>query len=283
MTPAELLTGLHEALERWFAESPLNRVSPEMALDPADIGQRLYETPILAVGSADDPLWEQMRLPQAVGSIFRTPRQWMPSGRTVVSYFAPFTDFVVDGNCVDPVDVGNGWLYARIEGQAFLTETNHFIERWFADHGVKAYSPYAGKEFHYVFEPGSSDDVADKSLSFTSNWSERHVAFVCGLGTFGLSKALITERGVCGRFGSVITDTDLPVTQRQYTGIYEYCTMCGACTRCPAHAIDLHTGKSHHICTTYFDTLRVKYAPRYGCGKCYVNVPCARRRPHKHQ
>jgi len=28
-----------------------------------------------------------------------------------------------------------------------------------------------------------------------SNWSERHVAFIAGLGTFGLSRSLITPLG----------------------------------------------------------------------------------------
>ena len=118
--------------------------------------------------------------------------------------------------------------------------------------------------------------------SFTSNWSERHVAYVCGLGTFSLSKGLITERGVSGRFGSVVTDAPLPVTKRRYTGLYDYCLMCGACVRnCPAQAISLEHGKSHHLCCSYFDTLREKYAPRFGCGKCQVNVPCERRIPQK--
>ncbi len=274
-----ILDELQAALAKWFNRSHLNIVSEQMALEPSDIGQKLYETPIIGIGAADDPMWEDMHRKEAVGSIFRTPREWMPQSKTVLSYFAPFTDFVINGNCIDPVDVGNGWLYARVEGQAFLTETNHFLERWLADHGIKAYSPYAGNQFQYVFEPGSSADISDPSLSFTSNWSERHVAFICGLGTFGLSKALITERGVCGRFGSVITDAELPITQRAYTGIYEYCKMCGACCRCPAHAISLEQGKSHHLCTSYFDTLREKYAPRFGCGKCYVEVPCMRHRP----
>ena len=46
-------------------------------------------------------------------------------------------------------------------------------------------------------------------VSFTSIWSERHIAFICGLGTFGLSRGLITRKGICGRFGSLITDLDL--------------------------------------------------------------------------
>lgn len=277
----ELLEEFQKALDNWFETNPNNYVSEPMALKPSDIGQKLYDNPIIAIGDANDPLWETLKDQNAVGSVFRTPKEWMPSGKNVISYFAPFTDFVVEGNCKDAVDVGNGWLYARVEGQEFLTATNHFIERWFASKQIWAFSPYASSEFNYVFESGTSETIPDKALSFTSNWSERHVAFVCGLGTFGLSKALITEKGVCGRFGSVIVEKDFPITKRDYTDIYEYCIMCGQCQRCPGKAITLESGKSHHLCSSYFDTLRDKYAPRYGCGKCYVNVPCMRERPKK--
>ncbi|MBQ4503536.1 MAG: hypothetical protein II986_07710 [Alistipes sp.] len=269
------------ALSEVVRSSEHNYVSESMALTPEDVGKRLYDDPIIAIGSADDPMWEEMKAPQAVGTLFRTPKEWLPQGRCVVSYFAPFSDFVVEGNKKDRVEVGNGWLYARVEGQAFLTEINHFLEQWFESQGVKALSPYASEEFKYVFEAGSCDDIADKSLSFTSNWSERHVAFICGLGTFGLSKGLITRRGVAGRFGSVIVDAPLEVTPRPYTEIYEYCTMCGACMRCPGEAITLAEGKSHTLCNAYVNTMRVKYAPRFGCGKCQVNVPCERGIPKK--
>ncbi len=269
------------ALSEAVRSSEHNYVSESMALTPEDVGKRLYDDPIIAIGSADDPMWEEMKAPQAVSTLFRTPKEWLPQGRCVVSYFAPFSEFVVEGNKKDRVEVGNGWLYARVEGQAFLTEINHFLEQWFESQGVKALSPYASEEFKYVFEAGSCDDIADKSLSFTSNWSERHVAFICGLGTFGLSKGLITRRGVAGRFGSVIVDAPLEVTPRPYTEIYEYCTMCGACMRCPGEAITLAEGKSHTLCSAYVNTMRVKYAPRFGCGKCQVNVPCERGIPKK--
>lgn len=275
------IEGITAALAEAVRTSPHNYVSEQMALAPEDVGKRLYDDPIIAIGSADDPLWDKLKEPQAVGAIFRTPKQWMPQGRCVVSYFAPFSDYVVEGNRADNVVVGNGWLYARVEGQAFLTEINHFLEQWFESQGVKALSPYASEDFKYVFEAGSSEDIADKSLSFTSNWSERHVAFICGLGTFGLSKSLITKRGVAGRFGSVIVDAPLEVTPRQYTDIYEYCTMCGACMRCPGGAITLENGKSHEQCSAYVHTTRVKYAPRFGCGKCQVKVPCERGIPKK--
>lgn len=275
------LDEFRKALCEYVRNSPDNYVSAQMALTASDEGQRLYDDPIVYVGSADDPIWEGMKDPKVVGALFRTPREWLPEARCVISYFAPFSDFVVEGNKVDPVEVGNGWLYARVEGQQFLTGVNHFIENWFASKGIKAFSPYASSAFRYVFEPGSNAEIEDKSIGFTSNWSERHVAYACGMGTFGLSKALITPRGVCGRFGSVIVDADFPVNRREYAGVYEYCINCGRCCRCPAGAISLQEGKSHTVCTRYFDTLREKYHPRFGCGKCYVNVPCERGIPKK--
>ena len=115
------------ALSEAVRSSEHNYVSESMALTPEDVGKRLYDDPIIAIGSADDPMWEEMKAPQAVGTLFRTPKEWLPQGRCVVSYFAPFSDFVVEGNKKDRVEVGNGWLYARVEGQAFLTEINHFL------------------------------------------------------------------------------------------------------------------------------------------------------------
>lgn len=279
MEAKELLELFRHDLAEFVRNAEDNYVSGKMALCPEDLGQRLYDDPIISVGSADDPLWDKMKEPGVVGPCFRTPAEWMPGARTVISYFAPFSDYVIDGNKVDPVDVGHGWLYARVDGQKFLTRVNHFIEFWFSEHGVKAFSPYASTEFDYIFEPGTNPKFDGNA--FTSNWSERHVAFICGLGTFGLSKALITEKGVCGRFGSVITDIDFPVDERPYNEVYEYCINCGACCRCPADAISLQEGKSLMKCTKYFDILREKYAPRFGCGKCYVHTPCERGIPSK--
>lgn len=272
---------LQQALTDFFATSPLNRVSGSMAFDPVDVGQHLYETPIIGVGDAEDPMWEGMKRPEAIGEIFKTPKEWMPQARTVISYFAPFSDFVITGNMIDSVDVGNGWLYAYLEGQAFLHQVNHFIERWFAARGITAFAPYSSDKFEYVYEPGTNPKFHNPDLGFTSNWSERHAAYICGLGTFGLQKAIITERGVCGRCGSIITDFSFPVTPRKYTDLYEYCLMCGACTRCPAKAISLKTGKSHHLCSLHLDDLCRKHEGHDCCGKCYVNVPCSRHIPVK--
>jgi epoxyqueuosine reductase QueG len=117
-------------------------------------------------------------------------------------------------------------------------------------------------------------------VDMRSNWSERHAAFVAGLGTFSLSRSMITRLGSAGRFGSVITDLVLEPTPRPYGAYDEYCGKCGACIgRCPCRAISLANGKDNSICKTYVDSTRRLYAPRYGCGKCQTGVSCEGRIP----
>jgi epoxyqueuosine reductase QueG len=117
-------------------------------------------------------------------------------------------------------------------------------------------------------------------LPFTSSWSERHVAFISGLGSFGLSKGLITEKGMAGRFGSVVTDAPFEALARKYKEAYEYCIKCGACARrCPAEAITIENGKDQIVCQVYVENTKLKYKPMYGCGKCQVAVPCQSRIP----
>lgn len=269
------------ALAKYVAEHPQNTITDAQAISPQDVGEHMYEAPIIAIGDAADPLWAELKNPLAVGPLFKTPEEWLPGARRVISYFAPFSEYVRRGNEADPVRVGNGWLYARVDGQRFLNEVNHFLESLLIQAGYQALSPYSSPAFQQVFAAGSNPDLADKRLSFTSNWSERHVAYLCGLGTFGLSKGLITAKGVSGRFGSVVTDAELPCDSRPYTGLYDYCIMCGKCARnCPAHAISLEQGKLHPPCSEYVSESSKAYAPRFGCGKCQVNVPCERGIPN---
>ena len=64
----------------------------------------------------------------------------------------------------------------------------------------------AGKvrEMGYRAEvPVDAGIILDRTYSC---WSQRHVARIAGLGSFGMNQMLITESGCCGRFFSVITD-----------------------------------------------------------------------------
>ena len=99
---------------------------------------------------------------------------------------------------------------------------------------------------------------------------------VAGLGTFGLSVHLITAKGVSGRIGSIITDAEIEPTPRLYgDDVYAYCISCGACAAmCPVDALDLKTGKDFQTCWEYLEETKIRFKPRYGCGKCQLTVPC---------
>lgn len=252
--------------------SPGNYISEGDAITPDVAGMRLFDPPIFGVADPDDPLFLELRQPHVVGAHILLPREWLPEAESVVAFFLPFSDGVKRDNAAEPGGWPSpGWLHGRIEGQAFLLELCRELERQLAEEGDRSVIPALDSRFWSV-----SPAVPERGeLSYTSCWSERHAAFICGLGTFSLSKGLITERGVCGRFGSIITTARLPRTPRPYREVEEYCTRCGVCARnCPAGAISLEGGKRHKPCFEFQKQVNQRCAPRFGCGKCQVAVPC---------
>ncbi len=252
--------------------SPLNRVQAEDAVRGDLVGLQLFDAPVFAVGDAADRLFEQLKQSQVVHPEVMLPQDWLPGARRVLSYFLPFSQAVKASNCLDFRFPSDEWLHGRIEGQMFLDYLGGQIREQLTKNGFTAVVPSSDARFRYI-------------TPYISNWSERHTAYICGLGTFSLNKGLITEKGMAGRIGSVITDCELPVTNRPYSDLYEYCTVCRECEpNCPVNAIDaargMHSAKDHIPCKQFQD--EIKAMPprgrsgrvRFGCGKCQVDVPC---------
>lgn len=256
----------------WVRASAVNRVQAEDAMRGDLVGLQLFDEPVFAVGDAANPLFERLKEPQVVHPEAMLPKDWLPGARRVISYFLPFTQAVKASNSLDFRFPSDEWLHGRIEGQMFLDFLGGQISRQLIDRGFSAVVPSSDARFRYI-------------TPFISNWSERHAAYICGLGTFSLNKGLITEKGMAGRIGSVITDCELPVTRRPYSEIYEYCTVCRECEpHCPVSAIDaargMHSAKDHIPCKQFQDEIKAmpprgaSRRVRFGCGKCQVAVPC---------
>ena len=143
--------------------------------------------------------------------------------------------------------------------------------------GMRAVAPM--RDGRFLMQPG------------TSNWSERHTAYIAGMGSFGLSYSFITDKGCAGRFGSVVTDLDLPPSPRTISSLRANCLAegdggCGVCiSRCPVNAITAEE-KDHAACLSFLRERVVPlYQEKYGgirslcCGKCQTAVPCARTNP----
>lgn len=248
------------------------------------VGCAIYERPLIGIAAADDPLFEEYKRAEVVGPWHMSPDQWLDGAKAVVSLFFPFSEGVRRAHRQCGENIAFEWLYARVEGQALLDDIMRKAAAELELHHIKSIVPAIDSRFKAIQggKGGITGYAEINEQSFGSTWSERHAAYACGLGTFGLSKGIITEKGMAGRFASIIIDFELPADPRPYTGIYDYCTKCGACIcRCPVNAISLERGKDHSICGPWIDRSKQVYAPRYGCGLCQTSVPCESRRPVK--
>ena len=268
---------LLKELTALFGNCAGNTVPEKKALEGCE-GLVIFENPIFGVSRADDPIYLSFMEKEVIGDNFLLPSEWLPEAKSVLSFFLPFTERIKHSNLRDPETVSPEWLHGRIEGQACLTEFTEKIEAFLAARGVKTCVPAEDPRFAVRTAVLPADDP--KGLHIASNWSERHIAYASGLGTFCLSRALISEKGVAGRYGSVILSAEIEPDARPYTGVYDYCIRCGPCIRrCPAGAISLEGGKNQIRCKQWLDRMKQLYAPRYGCGKCQVGVPCESRIP----
>ena len=238
-------------------------------------GMRFYRRPIYSIARADDPWFAEIKRPGVVGEHHLMPEDWLPGAKSVISVFLPFEHATVEANKKDPVEPAIEWVYTRVDGQRFLLALGEKIRDTLIAEGYKAVTPYTEEKFvmqiNRKAEPGT-----EHVPPFSSNWSERHVGVVTGLGTFGMSTNFISRAGCAGRLVSVVTDWEVEPDIRDYDDWLGYCNRCGACIRrcqAQAHYKDRH-GKDHEKCGAFIRKACEKLAPRYGCGKCQSGLPC---------
>lgn len=251
-----------QKIYEFVKKSPLNCVE-SMKID------RIFDEPLVGVAAASDPLFVKMKDPDAIGPHHLLPQEWLPGAVSVISYFIPFAEQIRAANRCEGLPALE-WVYGRYEGEQFNEALRRYVVEEIQKTGAGALAPALDARFETV----------QNQTIMTSNWSERHIAFIAGLGTFGLHKSFITEKGCAGRFGSIITTLDLIPTPRPYNDIYEYCTNCYACVaRCPSGAVTPQ-GKMKALCMNYINNeIKPLFMPRYGCAKCQTAVPCEFARP----
>ena len=238
----------------------------------------IYDEPIIGFASVTDELFERYKQPEVIGSMFWSPTEWLPGAKTVISIFFPSSEAVRSSNREDRNVPSTGWVYARYEGQQFIDAFMRTLAGRLSEQGIKVCIPSLDERLGMQYE--TVENVNGQDFHVNNRWSERHAAYACGLGTFGLSRGLITRRGIAGRFSSLIIDVAFEPDERTYSGVYDNCIRCGACVRnCPAGAISLERGKNNVLCSEYQNKFKEQFAPRYGCGKCQVGVPCEYRAP----
>jgi epoxyqueuosine reductase QueG len=259
-----------DLISRFVKLDPKNRI-------PGRKGLKLYEEPLVAFADGSDPIYEKLKNESVIGEHHRSPGEWLEGARSVISYFLPFSMEIVESNKTEGLP-SDEWYQARYWGEEFNNVLRAHLVESIEEAGHRAVAPVIEDEF--------------ETYRVTSNWSERHTAFIAGLGTFCLSYALISEKGCAGRYGSVVTDIELPVSPGAPGGLMDNCLGdgngdCDICIkRCPAGAIT-REGKDHEKCRAFIvEEINSVYGERHGyfaggCGKCQTNTPCARTNPRR--
>lgn len=266
-----------------FEQCQGNVISSMDAICPEVAEMQMFETPLIGIASADDILFDKYKEENVIGPWHMKPTEWLDGAKTVISIFLPFTEAVKKNSRSCKGGPSLAWLHGRVEGQKFIDAYTSALCKYLASQGIRNCAPSIDSRFRQVTAGnGMQEYECVNEKTYGSNWSERHTAYACGLGTFGLSKGIITEKGMAGRFTSIIIDKEIETDTRPYSDVYEYCTKCGACiVRCPADAISMEHGKNHNICDAWLKEMKAAHAPRYGCGVCQTAVPCESRIPKR--
>lgn len=228
-----------------------------------------WKEPIVAFADARDPMFNMLK--EVVAPSHALPRDFMADGKTVISYFLPFENYIPDSN-IGGRKSSKTWAVAYVETNTLIASLNFHIKKEIEKLGYKA-------------------ELISMALSFTpenlkSDWSQRHVAYIAGLGKFGLNNMLITEKGCCGRVGTIITDLEIEPTKRNQG---EYCLYKAGknCTRCIESCINdalteekFYRDRCYEMCSENGERYKDLGSCEV-CGKCLVGVPCSFVNPMK--
>jgi len=280
---AQPAQSIEEEIKTFVRTSPLNRM-------PHIDSQVIFDEPLVRFADGDNPLFTKYKA--IIAPTHLTPREALAKASnksardlsarlSVVSWILPITAKTRESNRAQTQIPSRLWAYTRWYGEKFNDALRQHLVEILTGIGYSAAAP--------ALMPYFKIEANEKGLY--SNWSERHIAYVAGHGTFSLSDGFITERGIAHRCGSVVTDLVLPPSPRTTARLYSNCLFyvdgsCKACiARCPAGAI---TEKGHDKirCYTYHYSeirhIRQEYdVGTAGCGLCQVKVPCEFRNPVK--
>ncbi len=283
-------TFIEAAIKEYVATSP-NNIMPDYP------GEHMWDEPLVGFADGGDPLFTEYK--QIIGDFHITPREAMeinlkkkalgylsPEKISVVSYFLPSTKLIRESMRKEAEICSLRWNRSRWFGQEFNFRLQRHLVTLLEDMGFHAIAPEQETWFEVKFEgPGTP----------ASRWSQRHVGYVAGLGTFSINDSFITAKGSAGRMGSIVCNIPIEPTPRVAKDYRENCLLaregtCGMCIkRCPVGAIS-EMGHDKAKCWAYLKTgmfQRVKEQNRteefiggyIGCGFCQTGVPCEGRIP----
>jgi epoxyqueuosine reductase QueG len=268
-------------------------IAADSANHPAEMGGGpIFDAPLVGIADGDDPLFAQYK--SLIGAFHLTPQETIalaasqtPNAKhasldklSVIAWALPITETTRQSNRRQRRVPSRLWAQTRDYGEKCNDALRHHVVDLLRQAGYLAIAPALPGLVKVYRDEGTRPPA--------STWSERHILYAAGLGTFSLSDGFITPRGIAMRCGSVVTNLPIPATPRVYENHTANCSYlaegaCGKCImRCPAGAISAW-GHDKAKCGAYLDSLD-ELKSRYGvsitgCGLCQTAVPCEARIP----
>lgn len=245
-----------------------NRLETYVAEEPARINSDGWWRKPLLVTSPIDERFDV--LPRIAMDEHHHPYDLLKTAQSVIVFFIPFIRDLVKEN-------KDGERPCRNWGVAYV-QTNDLINR--ASEMLATFLKEGG--YASGLTPATHNFDEDRLMA---RWSHKHLAHLTGLGRFGTHCMIITPAGVCGRFGSLVTEAELgdhPLIQAEEACLLKAGQKCGECIqKCPVDALseeDFDRRKcwdrlnENRDQLDYFSDLPKSTDV---CGKCVAMMPCS--------
>ena len=174
----------------------------------------LFRMPLVAFSDAYDARYEDLKT--IVGDWVKTPTDFLPSARTVISYFVPFVREVVSAPRLSEGASGL-WGEAYVVVNDFFAATNERVCDYLRNQGFDAGAVPAT----HTYDP----------VDMKSAWSHRSAAAIANLGYFSANRMLVTEKGAAGRYCTIFTSAEIKERLEQPQNRCPYLKD-GSCRRC---------------------------------------------------
>lgn len=246
-----------------------------------------FREPLIGFASAKDPMFDTFK--EVIKNSHLTPTEAYElffddevlNEGSVISIALPLSYEIIESN-KERTMPSKKWILMGHSGKDFISNLSEFIKNILKEKGFNTVDP-ASQEFFKI--------TIDKNAS--SNWSQKHIAYVCGMGTFCLNEGFITEKGRAVLLLSFVTNLILKPNKREYEHRTANCLHyhdeeCEECIkRCPVNALS-ENGIDKLKCfemsygekaKEHVKSLGINTGHAYGCGLCLMGVPCESENP----
>lgn len=226
-----------------------------------------WKEAIVNFADAKDPQFKKLQ--EVVSPSHAMPEDILADAKSIIAYFIPFSEEVANSN-IEGKYSSDKWAKAYVETNQLISNINKHLKDELAKKNIEVATIPATSNF-------------DKK-NLMSDWSHRHVAYIAGLGTFGINNMLITDKGSAGRIGTVVTNVDLDPSEkiteeRCLTKAGYNCNVC--VNRCVTDALS-ESEFDRFSCYDFLlenDSKHPEMELTDVCGKCCVDLPCSFKNP----